>query len=160
MDLVYASPLTSKKKPITESTWLKTESMRQVMISVVTTQGLVFAVMVLMLLLLFYEQSSKPLLLAWFTANGLLSALRWWFLRGYTNHSLPHQFQERVKYFLRYAKLAPFNGLIWGLSVYLFNNTASPNIAIFCLIIVLVFGMFSPAIADCFFGLSALMVWA
>jgi signal transduction histidine kinase len=142
MKLARSSPLTSKEKPIPESRWLKMESMRQVMISVVATQGLMFVVMVLMFVLL-YDQTSKPVLFAWFITNSLLSALRWWFLRGYTSHSLPHQFQERVKYFIRYAKLAPFNGLIWGLSIYLFNNTASPNIAIFCLIIVLVFGMFS-----------------
>ena len=142
MNLAPSSQLTSNKKPITESSWLKIESMRHVMVSVVATQGLMFAVMVLMFVLL-YDQTSKPVLFGWLITNSLLSALRWWFLRGYTSHSLPYQFQERVKHFIRYAKLAPFNGLIWGLSIYLFNNTASPNIAIFCLIIVLVFGMFS-----------------
>ena len=142
MNLAPSSQLTSNKKPITESSWLKIESMRHVMVSVVATQGLMFAVMVLMFVLL-YDQTSKPVLFGWLITNSLLSALRWWFLRGYTSHSLPYQFQDRVKHFIRYAKLAPFNGLIWGLSIYLFNNTASPNIAIFCLIIVLVFGMFS-----------------
>ena len=142
MNLAPSSQPTSNKKPITESSWLQIESMRHVMVSVVATQGLMFAVMVLMFVLL-YDQTSKPVLFGWLITNSLLSALRWWFLRGYTSHSLPYQFQDRVKYFIRYAKLAPFNGLNWGLSIYLFNNTASPNIAIFCLIIVLVFGMFS-----------------
>lgn len=147
MDSAHASPLsspllTSKKNPISESSWLKIESMRQVMLSVVATQGLMFAVMLVMFVSL-YGQTPKPVLFAWLIANGSLSALRWWFLRSYTRHSLPEQFQERVKYFFRYANLAPFIGLIWGLSVYLFNQTASPNVAIFCLIIVLVFGMFS-----------------
>ena len=134
--------LTSKKNPIPESRWLKIESMRQVMISVVATQALVFVVMLLMFVLL-YGQTPKPVLIAWLITNGSLSILRWWFLRGYTRYSMPHQFHERLKYFFRYAKLAPFNGLVWGLSVYLFNQTVSPNVAIFCLIIVLVFGMFS-----------------
>lgn len=142
MNVARSSSIEKTKKPLTESTWLKIESMRHVMLSVVATQGLIFAVMVLMFVLL-YDQTSKPLLVAWLLANSFLSALRWWFLRGYTTHSQAHEFQDRVKYFILYAKLAPFNGLIWGLSVYLFNNTASPNIAIFCLIVVLVFGMFS-----------------
>jgi signal transduction histidine kinase len=142
MNLARSPNLTKNNPAITESRWIKTESMRQVMVSVVSTQGLVFVVMLLVFILLF-EQASKPALLAWFITNCLLSALRWWFLRGYTSHNLPHQHQERFKYFVRYAKLAPFNGLIWGLSVYLFDNIASPNIAIFCMIIVLVFGMFS-----------------
>ena len=142
MNLVRPLTAAKTKTVITESSWLKIESMRQVMISVVATQGLVFAVMVLMFVML-YDQTSKTVLFTWFIANSLLSALRWWFLRGYTGHSEASQFQDRIKYFIRYAKLAPFNGLIWGLSIYLFNQSASANIAIFCLIIVVVFGMFS-----------------
>lgn len=142
MTLVHPSLFANKKKPYTESSWLTKESRRQVMISVVATQGLVFAVMVLMLVLL-NNQTSKPLLLAWFISNCALSALRWWFLRGYTRHTNANQHPDGIKYFFLYAKLAPFNGLIWGLSIYLFNQSASANIAIFCLIIVVVFGMFS-----------------
>ena len=142
MNLVQSLTTAKTKTVITESNWLTIESMRQVMISVVATQGLMFAVMVLMFVLL-YEQTSKPILITWFITNVLLSLLRWWFLRGYTTHSQANQLQERIKYFIRYARLAPFNGLIWGLSIYLFNNIASPNIAIFCLIIVIIFGMFS-----------------
>lgn len=142
MNLVQPLTTAKTKTVITESNWLTTESMRQVMISVVATQGLIFAVMILMFFLL-YGQTSKPILITWFLTNVLLSLLRWWFLRGYTTHSQANQLQERIKYFIRYAKLAPFNGLIWGLSIYLFNHTASLNIAIFCLIIVITFGMFS-----------------
>jgi signal transduction histidine kinase len=142
MNVARSSHLTKKKKVSTESSWLKTESIRHVMVSVVATQGLLFVVMIGMLILL-YGQTSLPLLLTWFCTNAVLSLLRLWFLRGYTLNDKPEQYRERIKYFLLYARLAPFNGLIWGLSVYLFNNTASPNIAIFCLIIVLIFGMFS-----------------
>ncbi len=142
MNLARASTPVKTKKPTTESSWVKIESMRQVMLSVVATQGLVFIVMVLMFALL-YGQTSTPVLVAWFVVNAFLSTLRWWFLRAYTSHSQPHQLHDRISAFVRYAKLAPFNGLIWGLSIYLFNETASPNIAIFCLIIVIVFGMFS-----------------
>jgi signal transduction histidine kinase len=66
-----------------------------------------------------------------------------WFLRGYSRYDPAQDYDKKIRYFVMYAKLAPFNGLIWGLSLYLFNNTTSPNIAIFCLIIVLIFGMFS-----------------
>ena len=133
----------ARKKTITnEPSWLKSESIRNVMVSVLATQNLLFIVMVGMLVLL-YGQTSLPLLLGWFGINAVLSLLRMFFLRGYSRNHQPEQYGERITYFLRYARLAPLNGLIWGLSVYLFNNTTSHNIAIFCLIIVLIFGMFS-----------------
>lgn len=140
--MAHPSLFASKKKPITESSWLKTESRRQVMISVIATQKLLFVVMVGMLILL-YGQTPHLLLFSWFGANVFLSLLRMWFLQGYTRNDKSEQYRERINYFLYYARLAPLNGFIWGLSVYLFDNTTSPNIAIFCLIIVLVVGMFS-----------------
>jgi signal transduction histidine kinase len=139
---LQSSSENKKTKVVSESSWLRNESIRYVMLNVVSAQGLLFVVMVLMLILL-YGQASTPLLLAWFGTNCLLSLLRMWFLQGYSRNDHADQYRQRIHYFILYAKLAPFNGLIWGLSVYLFNNTASPNIAIFCLIIVLVFGMFS-----------------
>ena len=38
--------------------------------------------------------------------------------------------------------MAPVNGVIWASSIYLFIETSSPNIAIFCLLVVLIFCKF------------------
>ena len=133
-----------KKKPaLTEAQWVRSESIKHVMESVVRTQLLMFFAMTLMVLLLYYGESSKSALLAWFIANTVLSACRLWFLRGYEHNDQFKQVEKRERYFKRYARLAPLNGFIWGISIYLFYEQASANIAIFCLLIVLIFGMFS-----------------
>ena len=126
----------------TEVQWVKSESIRQVMLSVVKTQLLMFCAMTFMLVLLF-GHTSTPALLTWYAVNSLLSIFRLWFLRGYEQCDKTNNVKKSSTYFRSYAQLAPFNGFIWGISVYLFNGIETPNIAIFCLIIVLVFGMFS-----------------
>ena len=144
MNPARSSPLTlgKKKTAVTEAQWVRSESIRHVMASVVNTQLLMFCAMVFMAVLL-YGHASTPALLAWFGINSILSTLRLWLLRGYSESDKSNNIAERAVYFIRYAKLAPFNGFIWGVSVFLFNGIPTPNIAIFCLIIVLVFGMFS-----------------
>lgn len=96
-----------------------------------------------MVVLLYYGESSKSALLAWFVANTVLSAFRLWFLRGYEHNERAKQVEKRELYYKHYARLAPLNGFIWGIAIYLFYEQASANIAIFCLLIVLIFGMFS-----------------
>lgn len=122
---------------------MRSESIKHVMESVVNTQLLMFFAMTFMVVLLYYGESSKSVLLAWFIANTVLSAFRLWFLRGYVHNDQTQQVEQRERYFKRYARLAPLNGFIWGISIYLFYEQASANIAIFCLLIVLIFGMFS-----------------
>lgn len=143
MNAARPSPLDKKKSALTEAQWVRSESIKQVMQSVVNTQLLMFFAMTFMVLLLYYGESSKAVLFAWFIANAVLSAFRLWFLRGYVHNDQPKQVEKRELYFKRYARLAPLNGFIWGISIYLFYEQASANIAIFCLIIVLIFGMFS-----------------
>jgi signal transduction histidine kinase len=143
-----ARPLTlpinlgKKKTAVTEAQWVRSESIRHVMASVVNTQLLMFFAMVFMAALL-YGHASTFALLIWFGVNSIFSAIRLWLLRGYSKSDKNSHIAERAMYFLRYAKLAPFNGFIWGASVYLFIDISAPNIGIFCLIVVLIFGMFS-----------------
>ncbi len=142
MNAARPSPLDKKKSALTEAQWVRSESIKQVMESVVRTQLLMFCAMTFMVVLL-YADSSKPALFAWFITNAVLSAFRLWFLRGYEHNDQTQQVEKRELYFKRYARLAPLNGFIWGIAIYLFYEQASANIAIFCLLIVLIFGMFS-----------------
>ena len=142
MNAARPSPLDKKKSALTEAQWVRSESIKQVMESVVRTQLLMFCAMTFMVVLL-YAESSKPALFAWFITNTVLSAFRLWFLRGYEHNDQTQQVEKRELYFKRYARLAPLNGFIWGIAIYLFYEQASANIAIFCLLIVLIFGMFS-----------------
>lgn len=137
------SSLDKKKSALTEAHWVRSESIKQVMESAANTQLLMFFAMTFMVLLLYYGESSKFVLLTWFIANTFLSAFRLWFLRGYEHNDQTEQVEKRELYFKRYARLVPLNGFIWGISIYLFYEQASANIAIFCLLIVVIFGMFS-----------------
>jgi len=137
-----SSTSTKKQAALSEAQWVKAESIKQVMQSVIRTQFLTFCAMCGMFFLL-YNQTLKPALFAWFGVNSLLSLIRLWLLRGYNQSALDKDIKKRHEYFLRYAKLAPLNGLLWGISIFLFNGYGSPNIDIFCLIVVLVFGMLS-----------------
>ena len=159
MNATRSSPLGKRKSAQTEEQWVRSESIKQVMESVVRTQLLLFCAMSFMVFLL-YKQSSTPELLTWYTANVILSAFRLWFLRGYEHSDHAKHVAERALYFLRYARLAPLNGLIWGVSIYLFNGNVSANIAIFCLIIVLIFGMFSVSNLSSHLKLLNRFVWA
>ena len=143
MNAARPSSLDNKKSALTEAQWVRSESIKQVMESVANTQLLMFLAMTFMVLLLYYSESSKFVLLTWFIANTFLSAFRLWFLRGYEHNDKTKQVERRALYFKRYARLAILNGFIWGISIYLFYEQASANIAIFCLLIVVIFGMFS-----------------
>jgi signal transduction histidine kinase len=143
MNAAQPSSHGKKKSALTEAQWVRSESIKHVMESVVNTQLLMFFAMTFMVFLLYYGESSQSILLAWFIANTILSACRLWFLRGYEHSDQTKHIEIRELYFKRYARLAPLNGFIWGISIYLFYEQASANIAIFCLLIVLIFGMFS-----------------
>jgi signal transduction histidine kinase len=134
--------LGKNRTAVTEAQWVRSESIRHVMSSVVNTQLLMFSAMLVMTSLL-YGHVSTPALLIWFGVNVSFSALRLWFLRGYSKSDKTNHIADRAVYFRRYARLAPFSGFIWGSAVYLFNGIDSPNIAILCLIIIVLFGMFS-----------------
>jgi signal transduction histidine kinase len=161
MNAAQSSTLTlgKKKTAVTEAQWVRSESIRHVMASVVNTQLLMFCAMVFMAVLL-YGHASTPALLAWFGVNSVFSTLRLWLLRGYNESDRANHVAERAVFFQRYAKLAPFNGFIWGVSVYLFNGIPTPNIAIFCLIIVLIFGMFSVSNLSSYLRLMNRFIWA
>jgi signal transduction histidine kinase len=161
MNPARSSPLTLGKKQtaVTEAQWVRSESIRHVMSSVVNTQLLMFCAMIFMAVLL-YGHASTQALLAWFSVNSLFSSLRLWLLRGYSKSDKANHVAERSVFFQRYAKLAPFNGFIWGVSVYLFNGIPAPNIAIFCLIIVLIFGMFSVSNLSSYLRLMNRFIWA
>jgi signal transduction histidine kinase len=157
-----AQPPTSPDKrraALTEAQWVTSESIRQVMSSVVNTQFLMFIAMTVMLALL-YGHTSTAELLTWYAVNSFLSLFRLWFLRGYEQCDKTNNIDKRATYFQSYAKLAPLNGFIWGTSVYLFNGISAPNVAIFCLIIVLVFGMFSVSNLSSYLRLLNRFVWA
>jgi signal transduction histidine kinase len=147
------------KLALTEAQWVRSESMRQVMENVVRTQMLLFCAMIAMTFLL-YNHQNRAEVLVWFCVNGISSVLRLWFLRGYNHFALVDQLSERVKYFNRYVPLAPFNGFIWGISVYLFNGQVSANIAIFCLLVVLIFGLFSVFNLSSYLKLMNRFMWA
>jgi signal transduction histidine kinase len=145
--------------PLTEEQWVKSQAMKHVMQSVVQTQVLMFFAMVVMAALLF-KQAPTPTLLTWLGINSLLSVARLVLLRGYNHSDQSNDMQQRAVYFQRYAKLAPFNGAIWGSAVYLFVEISAPNIAIFCLIIVLIFGMFSVSNLSAYKRLLNRFIWA
>lgn len=151
--------LGKKKTAITEKQWVRSESIRHVMANVVNTQLLMFFAMIFMVVLLF-EHASTPVLLVWLCINSIFSALRLWFLLGYNKSDQANHIAKRTLFFQRYAKLAPFNGFIWGFSVYLFNGISASNIAIFCLLIVLIFGMFSVANLSSYLRLMNRFIWA
>jgi signal transduction histidine kinase len=161
MNAALSLPLTlsKKKTAVTEAQWVRSESIRHVMASVVNTQLLMFCAMVSMAALL-YGHASTPTLLAWFIMNSILSSLRLWLLRGYAKSDQANHVAERAIFFQRYARLAPFNGFIWGVSIFLFNGIPTPNIAIFCLIVVLIFGMFSVSNLSSHLRLMNRFIWA
>jgi signal transduction histidine kinase len=159
MTATRSSTSSKKKTALSEAQWVKSESIKQVMASVVKTQLLTFGAMTFMVILL-YGHSQTPVLLFWYGANSILSILRLWFLRGYKQSDHANLIGKRLVYFLRYAKLAPLNGFMWGISIYLFNGQASPNIAIFCLIVVLIFGMFSVSNLSSYIKLLNRFIWA
>ncbi|MEY4426569.1 MAG: hypothetical protein RL535_867 [Pseudomonadota bacterium] len=148
-----------KKNAITEAQWVRSECIRHVMAKVLETQLLMFCAMVFTTALL-YGHSSTPVLMTWFTANSIVSGLRLWLLKGYLKSDQANHLAERALYFRRYAKLAPVNGFIWGISAYLFNGIPAPNIAIFCLLVVLIFGMFSVSNLSSYLRLMNRFVWA
>ena len=133
--------------------------MKHVMQSVVQTQVLTFFAMMFMAILL-YSHASIIGLTVWLAINITLSALRLWLLRGYDHSDKSNDIRRRAVYFQRYAKLAPFNGVIWAGSIYLFIETSTPNIAIFCLIVVLIFGMFSVSNLSAYKHLLNRFIWA
>lgn len=151
--------LGKKKAAVTEEQWVRSESIRHVMSSVVNTQLLMFCAMIVMAALL-YGHDSTFALFTWFVVNSTSSLVRLWLLRGYSESDKSNHIAERAVYFQRYAKLAPFNGFVWGSSVYLFNGIPTPNIAIFCLIIVLIFGMFSVSNLSSRLRLLNQFIWA
>ena len=151
--------LGKKRTEMTEAQWVRSESIRHVMASVVSTQLLMFSAMAIMATLL-YGHASTPALFAWLGVNSVFSTLRLWFLRGYSKSDKTNHIAERALYFQRYAKLAPLNGFIWGIAVYLFNGIETPNIAIFCLIVVLIFGMFSVSNLSSYLRLMNRFIWA
>jgi signal transduction histidine kinase len=161
MNAAQSSTLTlgKKKTAVTEAQWVRSESIRHVMFSVVNTQLLMFFSMLFMAGLL-YGHTSTPALLTWLGVNSILSTLRLWLLRGYSASDKANHIAERSVYFQRYAKLAPLNGFVWGIAVYLFNGIPTPNIAIFCLIIVLIFGMFSVSNLSSYLRLMNRFIWA
>lgn len=161
MNAAQSSTLTlgKKKTAVTEAQWVRSESIRRVMVSVVNTQLLMFFSMLFMAGLL-YGHTSTPALLTWLGVNSILSTLRLWLLRGYSASDKANHIAERSVYFQRYAKLAPLNGFVWGIAVYLFNGISTPNIAIFCLIIVLIFGMFSVSNLSSYLRLMNRFIWA
>lgn len=161
MNAAQSSTLTlgKKKTAVTEAQWVRSESIRRVMVSVVNTQLLMFFSMLFMAGLL-YGHTSTPALLTWLGVNSILSTLRLWLLRGYSASDKANHIAERSVYFQRYAKLAPLNGFVWGIAVYLFNGIPTPNIAIFCLIIVLIFGMFSVSNLSSYLRLMNRFIWA
>jgi signal transduction histidine kinase len=148
-----------KKTAVTEAQWVRSECIRHVMSSVLDSQLLMFCAMVFTTALL-YGHTSTTVLMIWFTINSIVSALRLWLLQGYIKSDQANHIAERVVYFQRYAKLAPINGFIWGISVYLFNGIPTPNIAIFCLIVVLIFGMFSVSNLSSYMRLMNRFIWA
>ena len=154
-------PLTlgKKKTAISEAQWVKLESIRHTMASVVNTQLLMFCAMVFMSVLL-YGHTSTPALLIWFGFNSILSILRLWLLQGYSKNDDAEGNEQHCIYFQRYAKVAPLSGFIWGISVYLFSEISAPNIAIFCLIIVLIFGMLSVSNLSSHLRLMKNFIWA
>ena len=161
MKATQSSPLTlgKKKTAVTEAQWVRSESIHHVMASVVNTQLLMFCAMVGMVVLL-YGHASTPALLAWFVINSIFSSLRLWLLRAYSKSDKANHIAQRGVFFQAYARLAPFNGFIWGVSVFLFNGIPAPNIAIFCLIIVLIFGMFSVSNLSSHLRLMTRFIWA
>ena len=161
MNAAQSTTLTlgKKKTAVTEAQWVRSESIRHVMVSVVNTQLLMFFSMLFMAVLL-YGHTSTPALLTWLGVNSILSTLRLWLLRGYSASDKANHIAERSVYFQRYAKLAPLNGFVWGIAVYLFNGIPRPNIAIFCLIIVLIFGMFSVSNLSSYLRLMNRFIWA
>lgn len=159
MTAVQPSTLEKKKSVLTEEQWVKSEAIKHVMQSVVQTQVLMLFAMMVMAALLFRYASTIGLAV-WLGINITLSALRFWLLRGYDHSDKSNDIQQRAVYFQRYAKLAPFNGAIWGSAVYLFIEIHAPNIAIFCLIIVLIFGMFSISNLSAYKHLLNRFIWA
>lgn len=151
--------LGKKRTSVTEAQWVRSESIRHVMASVVNTQLLMSCAMIFMTVLL-YGHASTFALLTWLGINSIFSIVRLWLLRGYSKSDKANHIAERAVYFQRYAKLVPFNGFIWGVAVYLFNGIETPNIAIFCLIIVLIFGMFSVSNLSSYLRLMNRFVWA
>ena len=143
MNAARPSSLDKKKSALTEAQWVRSESIKQMMESVVKTQLLKFLTMTFMVVLLYYGESSKSVLLAWFIANTILSAFRLWLSRGYEHNDQTEQVEKRELYFKWFARLAPLNGFIWGISIYLFYALISANIAIFCLLIVVILGILS-----------------
>jgi len=153
------SHVRKKKTAVTEAQWVRSECIRHVMASVLETQLLMFCAMVFTTALL-YGHTSTTLLMIWFAVNSIVSILRLWLLKGYKKSDQVNHIAERAVYFQRYAKLAPMNGFIWGVSVYLFNGIPAPNIAIFCLIVVLIFGMFSVSNLSSYMRLMNRFIWA
>ena len=143
MKAAPSSPLAidEKKTVVTETQWIKSTAIRHVMANVDNTQLVTFSAMLCMAALL-YGHASTPVLLAWLAINSILSSLRFWLLRGYHKSDEANNITERSIYFQRYTKLVPFNCFIWGIAIYLCTDLKAPNIAIFCLLLVLIFGMF------------------
>lgn len=125
-----------------EAKWVQSESVRHVMSNITHSHLLVLCAMVLMLALL-YGHVSLLYLLIWFNVSSIIGAIRFWLVKGFNQSDKNNYLAERAKFFARYAKLAPLNGFVWAISTYLFNGISSPNIAIFCLLIVLIFGAYS-----------------
>jgi signal transduction histidine kinase len=161
MKSALSSPLIFAKREaaVTEAHWIRSESIRSVMVSVMQTQLLVLCAMVFMAAML-YGHASTPALLTWLLINSLFSALRLWLLSRYIKTDKANRTAERAVFFQAYARLAPFNGFIWGASLYLFNGISAPNIAIFCLTVVLIFGMFSVSNLSSYLRLMNRFIWA
>jgi signal transduction histidine kinase len=159
MKVAQPSTLGEKNPVLTEEQWVQSEAVKHVMQSVVQTQVLLLFAMMFMAALL-YKHAATPVLMTWLGINSLLSIARVILLRGYNQSDKSNDIQQRAVYFFRYTKLAPFNGMIWGSAVYLFLETSSPNIAIFCLVVVLIFGMFSVSHLSAYKSLLNRFIWA
>lgn len=122
----------------TETKWIYIESSRTLMSKVAKTQLVMYVFMCLMVALLLNE-ASHSLLLAWFLLNSALSAYRAFLLNQFSQADMVH----KDKYYRQYLRIAPLSGYLWGGALYLFNGVVQPNIAIFCLIVVATFGLFS-----------------
>jgi signal transduction histidine kinase len=160
MNAARPSSLDNEKSALTEAQWVRSASTQRLMKGVATTQLLWFFTLNVMVLVLYSAGSSASVLLAWFIANTFVSALRFWFLRGYEHSDQTKQVERCELYFKRYTRLVPLIGFIWGISIYLFYVPPSVDVAIFCLLIVVVLSILSVSILSRLIDLSNKFVGA
>lgn len=137
-------PITSLPTQVTESesTWVESESIRQLGLRVVGTQRQAFVATFLLFALL-YTHTPMTQWLIWVALHGLVFIVRLWFMGNSQVNGEHGNADAQAAFYLRHISIVALIGFAWGSTVYLINGKEPSIIEAICFNMVLIYGVAS-----------------